>query len=98
MPAGGSTGFSRIQIYHHIGNNTFGVVGREIQDQHQVVINCIVPKGLKYNRATEIFHPGRDTRQVYSLNFGSKEDASVFASALMYALLLLLLLSCFNHV
>ena len=76
-------------------------MGREIQDQHQVVINCIVPKGLKYNRATEIFHPRRDTRQVYSLNFGSKEDASVFASALMHALLLLLLLlllSCFSHV
>lgn len=35
VPAGGSTGFSRVHIYHHTGNNTFRVVGRKIQD-HQV--------------------------------------------------------------
>ncbi|TKC37166.1 hypothetical protein EI555_020258 [Monodon monoceros] len=29
---------------------------------------------------------GHYTRQVYGLNFGSKEDASVFASAMMHAL------------
>ena len=37
VPAGGSTGFSRVHIYHHTGNNTFRVVGRKIQD-HQVRI------------------------------------------------------------
>lgn len=35
VPAGGSTGFSRVHIYHHTGNNAFRVVGRKIQD-HQV--------------------------------------------------------------
>lgn len=85
VPAGGSTGFSRVHIYHHTGNNTFRVVGRKIQD-HQVVINCAIPKGLKYNQATQTFHQWRDTRQVYGLNFGSKEDANVFASAMMHAL------------
>ncbi|XP_015417822.1 PREDICTED: protein enabled homolog [Myotis davidii] len=62
-----------------------GVVGRKIQD-HQVVINCAIPKGLKYNQATQTFHQWRDARQVYGLNFGSKEDANVFASAMMHAL------------
>ncbi|CAM9267211.1 unnamed protein product [Lampetra planeri] len=62
VPAGGSTGFSR------------------------VVINCAIPKGLKYNQATQTFHQWRDARQVYGLNFGSKEDANVFASAMMHAL------------
>ena len=76
MPAGGSTGFSRVRIYHHTGNNTFRVVSRKIQD-HQVMINRAVPKGLKYNQATQTFHQWRDARQVYGLNFGSKEDASV---------------------
>ncbi|XP_041831761.1 protein enabled homolog isoform X1 [Melanotaenia boesemani] len=85
VPAGGSTGFSRVHIYHHTGNNAFRVVGRKIQD-HQVVINCAIPKGLKYNQATQTFHQWRDTRQVYGLNFGSKEDANVFASAMMHAL------------
>ncbi|XP_067420974.1 protein enabled homolog isoform X10 [Emydura macquarii macquarii] len=85
IPAGGSTGFSRVHIYHHTGNNTFRVVGRKIQD-HQVVINCAIPKGLKYNQATQTFHQWRDARQVYGLNFGSKEDANVFASAMMHAL------------
>ncbi|KAJ3606805.1 hypothetical protein NHX12_026324 [Muraenolepis orangiensis] len=85
VPAGGSTGFSRVHIYHHTGNNAFRVVGRKIQD-HQVVINCAIPKGLKYNQATPTFHQWRDARQVYGLNFGSKEDANVFASAMMHAL------------
>uniref|UniRef100_A0A3Q3G6F6 WH1 domain-containing protein n=1 Tax=Labrus bergylta TaxID=56723 RepID=A0A3Q3G6F6_9LABR len=76
VPAGGSTGFSRVHIYHHTGNNAFRVVGRKIQD-HQ---------GLKYNQATQTFHQWRDARQVYGLNFGSKEDANVFASAMMHAL------------
>lgn len=52
----------------------------------QVVINCAIPKGLKYNQATPTFHQWRDARQVYGLNFGSKEDANVFASAMMHAL------------
>uniref|UniRef100_A0A3Q3FDU0 Protein enabled homolog n=1 Tax=Labrus bergylta TaxID=56723 RepID=A0A3Q3FDU0_9LABR len=69
----------------HTGNNAFRVVGRKIQD-HQVVINCAIPKGLKYNQATQTFHQWRDARQVYGLNFGSKEDANVFASAMMHAL------------
>ncbi|GAA6093793.1 protein enabled homolog isoform X1 [Tachysurus ichikawai] len=51
-----------------------------------VVINCAIPKGLKYNQATLTFHQWRDARQVYGLNFGSKEDANVFASAMMHAL------------
>ncbi|KAK1796179.1 hypothetical protein P4O66_008875, partial [Electrophorus voltai] len=85
VPAGGSTGFSRVHIYHHTGTNAFRVVGRKIQD-HQVVINCAIPKGLKYNQATQTFHQWRDARQVYGLNFGSKEDANVFASAMMHAL------------
>lgn len=162
VPAGGSTGFSRVHIYHHSGNNAFRVVGRKIQDHQvscssspppppqlqnpppsflllflgspqlllqssfspqlllflllltsssplhllrssspllqssltppllllllQVVINCAIPKGLKYNQATLTFHQWRDARQVYGLNFGSKEDANVFASAMMHAL------------
>lgn len=35
VPAGGTTGFSRVHIYHHTGHNAFRVVGRKIQD-HQV--------------------------------------------------------------
>uniref|UniRef100_A0A3B3S5H8 WH1 domain-containing protein n=1 Tax=Paramormyrops kingsleyae TaxID=1676925 RepID=A0A3B3S5H8_9TELE len=53
---------------------------------YSVVINCAIPKGLKYNQATQTFHQWRDARQVYGLNFGSKEDANVFASAMMHAL------------
>uniref|UniRef100_A0A8C3FL54 WH1 domain-containing protein n=1 Tax=Chrysemys picta bellii TaxID=8478 RepID=A0A8C3FL54_CHRPI len=44
VPAGGSTGFSRVHIYHHTGNNTFRVVGRKIQD-HQVCEPLIIFKG-----------------------------------------------------
>lgn len=41
VPAGGSTGFSRVHIYHHTGNNAFRVVGRKIQD-HQVNMTAVM--------------------------------------------------------
>ena len=52
----------------------------------QVVINCAILKGLKYNQATPTFHQWRDSRQVYGLNFGSKEEADSFAHAMFAAL------------
>ncbi|XP_026675853.1 protein enabled-like [Diaphorina citri] len=51
----------------------------------QVVINCVILKSLKYNQATSTFHQWRDNKQVYGLNFSSKEDADSFARAMLYA-------------
>lgn len=52
----------------------------------QVVINCPIVKGLKYNQATPNFHQWRDARQVWGLNFGSREDATLFANGMAHAL------------
>ena len=52
----------------------------------QVVINCAILKGLKYNQATPTFHQWRDNKQVYGLNFSSKDDAEVFATAMLRSL------------
>ena len=52
----------------------------------QVVINCALVRGLKYNQATPTFHQWRDNKQVYGLNFSSKDDADAFASAMFRAL------------
>ena len=52
----------------------------------QVVINCAILKGLKYNQATPTFHQWRDNKQVYGLNFSSKDDADVFATAMLKSL------------
>jgi len=65
-----------------------------LPDQHlftylliwQVVINCAIVKGLRYNRATPTFHQWRDNRQVYGLNFASKDDADNFAQAMLSSL------------
>ncbi|XP_069049323.1 enah/Vasp-like a isoform X10 [Lepisosteus oculatus] len=81
----GQQGFSRINIYHNTANNTFRVVGVKLQDQ-QVVINYSIVKGLKYNQATPTFHQWRDARQVYGLNFASKEEATTFSNAMLFAL------------
>ncbi|OQV12129.1 putative Protein enabled-like protein [Hypsibius exemplaris] len=83
IPAGNAmqNGLARVQIYHHQSNHTFRVVGRKLQD-HEVVINCAIPKGLKYNQATPTFHQWRDQRQVYGLNFQSKDEADAFAQAM----------------
>ncbi|XP_067007842.2 protein enabled [Anabrus simplex] len=85
IPSGSSSGLSKVHIYQHQINNTFRVVGRKLQD-HEVVINCAILKGLKYNQATATFHQWRDNKQVYGLNFSSKEDADSFARAMSHAL------------
>lgn len=85
VPSGTSSGLSKVHIYQHVLNNTFRVVGRKLQD-HEVVINCAILKGLKYNQATPTFHQWRDNKHVYGLNFSSKEDAESFANAMMRAL------------
>ncbi|XP_049582859.1 vasodilator-stimulated phosphoprotein isoform X3 [Syngnathus scovelli] len=87
LPAGtGPQAFSRVQIYHNPSNNAFRIVGRKMQTDQQVVINCPIVRGLKYNQATPNFHQWRDARQVWGLNFGSKEDAALFANGMTHAL------------
>ncbi|XP_059354061.1 ena/VASP-like protein isoform X1 [Carassius carassius] len=81
----GQQGFSRINIYHNTSSSSFRVVGVKLQDQ-QVVINYSIVKGLKYNQATPTFHQWRDARQVYGLNFASKEEATTFSNAMLFAL------------
>nr|XP_036230241.1 protein enabled isoform X8 [Bactrocera oleae] len=85
LPSGTSAGLSKVQIYHHQQNNTFRIVGRKLQD-HEVVINCSILKGLKYNQATPTFHQWRDSKFVYGLNFSSQNDAEAFARAMVHAL------------
>lgn len=53
--------------------------------EFQVVINCIIARTLKYNQATATFHQWRDSKQVYGLNFSSKDDADAFAKAMNFA-------------
>ncbi|KAJ8681311.1 hypothetical protein QAD02_017098 [Eretmocerus hayati] len=85
VPSGSSSGLSKVQLYHHQLNNTFRVVGRKLQD-HEIVMNCAILRGLKYNQATVTFHQWRDNKQVYGLNFSSKDDADAFAKAMLQAL------------
>ncbi|XP_065215506.1 protein enabled isoform X2 [Planococcus citri] len=84
VPSGSSSGVSKVHIFQHNFNNTFRVVGRKLQD-HEVVINCVILRNLKYNQATATFHQWRDKKQVYGLNFSSKDDADAFAKAMNYA-------------
>ncbi|CAH0547794.1 unnamed protein product, partial [Brassicogethes aeneus] len=85
VPSGSSSGLSKVHIYQHTIQQTFRVVGRKLHD-HEVVINCAILKGLKYNQATATFHQWRDNKQVYGLNFSSKEDADCFAKAMFRSL------------
>ncbi|KAK5640136.1 hypothetical protein RI129_010947 [Pyrocoelia pectoralis] len=85
VPSGSSSGLSKVHIYQHTVQQTFRVVGRKLQD-HEVVINCAILKGLKYNQATATFHQWRDNKHVYGLNFSSKEDADQFARAMFHSL------------
>lgn len=83
-PSGSSPGISKVQIFQHLLNQSYRVVGRKLQD-HEVVINCLLAKGLKYNQANQTFLQWRDSKQVYGLHFQSKEEADVFAQTLKLA-------------
>ncbi|KAF0297026.1 Ena/VASP-like protein [Amphibalanus amphitrite] len=85
VPAGTTNGFAKVHIYHHVVNNTYRVVGRKLQDQ-EVVINCAILKGLKYNQATPTFHQWRDNKRVYGLSFSSVDDANSFANTMLRAI------------
>ncbi|KAM4726206.1 vasodilator-stimulated phosphoprotein-like [Anableps anableps] len=87
IPAASDAGhFSCVQIYHSVTTNTFRVVGRKLQADQQVVLNCPIVKGMKYNKATPTFHQWRHSKQVWGLNFGNKEDAALFANSMTRAL------------
>ena len=83
-PSGSSPGVAKVQIYQHLLNQTYRVVGRKIQD-HEVVINCLLSKGLKYNQANQTFLQWRDSKQVYGLHFQSKEEADLFSQTMKLA-------------
>uniref|UniRef100_A0A2I3HMD1 Vasodilator stimulated phosphoprotein n=1 Tax=Nomascus leucogenys TaxID=61853 RepID=A0A2I3HMD1_NOMLE len=49
LPAGtGPQAFSRVQIYHNPTANSFRVVGRKMQPDQQVVINCAIVRGVNW--------------------------------------------------
>ncbi|XP_057316985.1 vasodilator-stimulated phosphoprotein-like isoform X2 [Hydractinia symbiolongicarpus] len=82
--AGGAQGMSRVHVYFNPGSDSYRIVGRKVND-NEVVINCVLGKTLKYNKATATFHQWRDQRQVYGLNFSSADDATVFSEAVLGA-------------
>ncbi len=85
LPSGSTSGLSKVQLFQHAVNNTYRVVGRKIND-HEVVINCQLTKNLKYNQANQTFLQWRDSKQVYGLNFQSKEEAEAFSLAIKGAI------------
>jgi WH1 domain len=55
--------------------------------EFEVILDSEIYKGLKYNKATPIFHQWRDiSRQVFGLKFESSEDAEGFSNAVLSVL------------
>jgi hypothetical protein len=77
-----SNGPAKIQLLVSTDTQTYRIVGRQIQD-HEVVLNHSISKGIKYNQATPTFHQWRDQSCVYGLNFSSKLDAQEFGATMM---------------
>lgn len=75
-------GPAKIQLLFCPESQTYRIVGRQIQD-HEVVLNHSISKGIKYNQATPTFHQWRDQSCVYGLNFSSKLDAQDFGTTMM---------------
>jgi hypothetical protein len=77
-----SNGPAKIQLLFCPESQIYRIVGRQIQD-HEVVLNHSISKGIKYNQATPTFHQWRDQSCVYGLNFSSKLDAQDFGTTMM---------------
>jgi hypothetical protein len=75
-------GPAKIQLLFAPDTQSYRIVGRQIQD-HEVVLNHSISKGLKYNQATPTFHQWRDQSCVYGLNFSSKLDAQEFGTTML---------------
>ena len=75
-------GPAKVQLLFAPETQTYRIVGRQIQD-HEVVLNHAISKGLKYNQATATFHQWRDQSCVYGLNFSSKLDAQEFGTTML---------------
>ncbi|VDK86575.1 unnamed protein product [Dibothriocephalus latus] len=84
--SGGTQSVAKVQLYFNSETNAYRVVGWSLQDR-EVVINCLIPRGLKYHKARPNFHQWRDNKQqVYGLNFAVVEEAEAFAAAIEAAL------------
>ncbi|XP_076217049.1 vasodilator-stimulated phosphoprotein-like, partial [Aptenodytes patagonicus] len=83
---GGPQTVSCVQLYHHPGANAFRLVGRKMQPDQQVVLNCPLGRGLRYSQATPQFHQWREARRVWGLSFGAPREAALFAAAVLKAL------------
>ena len=79
-----SANLSKLHIYFNGSVGTYRVVGRKVSD-HDVVLNCPITRTVRYNQATPTFHQWKDNKQVYGLNFASREDADSFANAMLNA-------------
>ena len=75
-------GPAKIQLLFSLDTQAYRIVGRQIQD-HEVVLNHSITKGIKYNQATPTFHQWRDQSCVYGLNFSTKLDAQEFGTTMM---------------
>ena len=75
-------GPAKIQLLFAPETRTYRIVGRQIQN-HEVVLNHSIIKGIKYNQATSTFHQWRDQSCVYGLNFLSKLDAQEFGTTMI---------------
>jgi enabled protein len=84
QPSGSGPGLAKVQLFQHVVNNTYRVVGRKHVD-HEVVINCQITKDLRYNQANETFLQWRNAKQVYGLNFQSSTECESFAQVLKLA-------------
>uniref|UniRef100_A0A672V652 WH1 domain-containing protein n=1 Tax=Strigops habroptila TaxID=2489341 RepID=A0A672V652_STRHB len=87
VPAGGGPQtLSCVQLYHHPGTHGFRLVGRKMQPDQQVVLNCPLGRGLRYSAVTPQFHQWREARRVWGLSFGAPREATAFADAVLWAL------------
>ena len=59
-------GISRVHIYFNPKRNSYRIMGKKLLD-NQVVVNCVIGRNLKYNKATATFHQWKEQRQVISI-------------------------------
>uniref|UniRef100_A0A674GB66 WH1 domain-containing protein n=1 Tax=Taeniopygia guttata TaxID=59729 RepID=A0A674GB66_TAEGU len=87
QPVGGSPpGPSCVQLLLHPQTRSLRLLGRRLQPEPQVVLDCALGRGLRYSQTTPQFHQWRQGRRVWGLSFAAPPEAARFAGAVLRAL------------
>ncbi|CTQ86973.1 WH1 domain-containing protein [Caenorhabditis elegans] len=82
---GNDDSMTNVRLIQDIRRPEFRIVSNRADSTN--ILNCNIYRGIKYHKATPMFHQWRtEQRRVYGLNFENEQDATMFLSIVLQAI------------